>query len=96
MTGHPATRAKSAAAHGRTPDTWNPKPVISSHPQTRHRDRAPVGARRDSQLHALTPTADVGLSVDNADAIDAILSAAAPVTGPPLKGCWGAPRPPGR
>ena len=86
MTGNPATPAKPAAAHGRTPDTWKPKPVISSHPQTRHRDRAPVGARRDSQLHVLTPAADAGLSADDADAIDAVLSAAAPVTGPPLKG----------
>jgi len=49
-----------------------------------------VGARRASQLHALTPAADVNLSADDADAIDAIdaiLSGAAPVTGPPLKGC---------
>jgi hypothetical protein len=83
MTGNPATPAKPMGGRG----TWNPKPVISSHPQTRHRDRAPVGARRDSQLHALTPTADAGLSADNADGIDAILSAAAPVTSLPPKGC---------
>lgn len=48
---------------------------------------AVVGARRASQLHALTPAADVDLSADDADTIDAILSGAAPVTGPPLKGC---------
>jgi hypothetical protein len=34
-------------------------------------------------LGALTPAADVHLSADDADAIDAILSGAAPVTGPP-------------
>ena len=44
-------------------------------------DVAIVGARRASQLDALTPAVDVALSEDDVDAIDAILSDATPVIG---------------
>jgi aryl-alcohol dehydrogenase-like predicted oxidoreductase len=49
-------------------------------------DVAIVGARRASQLRALTPAADVELSVQDADTINAILADAAPVTGPAPEG----------
>jgi aryl-alcohol dehydrogenase-like predicted oxidoreductase len=49
-------------------------------------DVAIVGARLTSQLDGLTPAADVELSTDDIDVINAILAAAAPVTGPHPEG----------
>jgi aryl-alcohol dehydrogenase-like predicted oxidoreductase len=49
-------------------------------------DVAIVGARRASQLRALTPAADVELSWQDADTINAILADAAPVAGPAPEG----------
>jgi aryl-alcohol dehydrogenase-like predicted oxidoreductase len=49
-------------------------------------DVAIVGARRASQLDAVTPATDVELSADDVEAIDAILADAAPVTGPAPEG----------
>jgi aryl-alcohol dehydrogenase-like predicted oxidoreductase len=47
---------------------------------------AVIGARSASQLDALTPAAEVELSAQDLDAIDAILADAAPVTGPAPEG----------
>ncbi|MDT7723686.1 MAG: hypothetical protein QOI21_262 [Actinomycetota bacterium] len=49
-------------------------------------DVAIVGARRASQLDALMPAVDVELSARDVETIDAILSDAAPVTGPAPEG----------
>jgi aryl-alcohol dehydrogenase-like predicted oxidoreductase len=49
-------------------------------------DVAIVGARRASQLEALTPAADVELSADEVEAINTILTDAAPVSGPAPEG----------
>ncbi|MEA2900732.1 MAG: hypothetical protein QOH36_619 [Actinomycetota bacterium] len=49
-------------------------------------DVAIVGARRASQLEALTPAADIDLTAEDLDAIDDILAAAAPVSGPAPEG----------
>ena len=49
-------------------------------------DVAIVGARRAAQLDALTPAADVDLSTEDFEAIDTILSDAAPVSGPAPEG----------
>jgi aryl-alcohol dehydrogenase-like predicted oxidoreductase len=49
-------------------------------------DVAIVGARRAAQLDALTPAANIKLSANDIDTIEAILSGAAPVTGPAPEG----------
>ncbi|MEA2843830.1 MAG: hypothetical protein QOJ69_1501, partial [Actinomycetota bacterium] len=49
-------------------------------------DVAIVGARRASQLEALTPAADVELTADDLDSIEAIVADAAPVGGPAPEG----------
>jgi aryl-alcohol dehydrogenase-like predicted oxidoreductase len=49
-------------------------------------DVAILGARSASQLGTLTPAADVELSAPDAEAINAILADAAPVTGPAPEG----------
>jgi aryl-alcohol dehydrogenase-like predicted oxidoreductase len=49
-------------------------------------DVAIVGARRATQLEALTPATDVELSANDVEAIGAILADAAPVTGPSPEG----------